>query len=308
MKNKKLLQVAGFFITFLFLYLVFRNTDGKAVFSVLKTARLYGLLLVPLLSIALIVIKTFRWKLILDKNVSISYGTLLSVNMLSHMYNILLPFRSGEVLQVFLTKGSDAKASKASVFASLILNKFMELLSLLMIFFTLLLFKKLPIPEYILLPVKYLLIISICFLLCFAFGVINFKRIKAPSGKFFNAIYRFFLSLTYFEDKVLLIKSLLLSIVVWLIEAFMIFMLWEAMGLTLPFWTAILLLIGINLALLIPASSGGFGAYEYAIILVLARFGINKETALAFGLALHILEVLPVLLVGLIVYFRIKKG
>lgn len=300
--------MAGFFITFLFLYLVFRNTDVKAVFSVLKTSKPYALILVPLLSIVLVVIKTFRWKLILDKNVPISYGKLLSVNMLSHMYNILLPFRSGEVLQVFLTKNTDSKASKASVFASLVLNKFMELLSLLLIFFTLLLFKNVPLPNYILSPVKYLLIISIFFLLCFAFGVINFNRIKAPSGKFLNALYRFFLSLTYFEDKVLLIKSLLLSIVVWLIEALMIFILWGAMGLALPFRTAVLLLAGINLALLIPASSGGFGAYEYAIILVLALFGINKETALAFGLALHFLEVLPVLLVGLVLYFRIRKS
>ena len=101
----------------------------------------------------------------------------------------------------------------------------------------------------------------------------------------------------------------MLSLFVWGIELVMIYVLLISFGINAPFWAPILLIVGINLAILIPATSGSFGPYEFSIILVLGLFSVPKETAIAFAITLHFLEIVLVLLAGLVCYVGLKdKG
>lgn len=85
------------------------------------------------------------------------------------------------------------------------------------------------------------------------------------------------LSLTHIKDKVLLTKTLLLSLFVWSIELVMIYILLDAFNMSVPFWGTIVVIIGINLAMLVPATSASFGPYEYSIVLVLGLFAVSKK-------------------------------
>ena len=134
----------------------------------------------------------------------------------------------------------------------------------------------------------------------------DINKIKEPSNKILKTIHSFFISLTHIGNKALLIKSLLLSLFIWAIELVIIHILFLSFGINAPIWAPILLVVGINLAMLIPATSGSFGPYEFSIILVLGLFSVPKETAIAFAITLHFLEILPILLIGLICYVGIK--
>ncbi len=304
--KQRLLHSSGLIISLVFIYLIFRDSKISDVIKIISSTSMLYAFLVALLSLALVVFKTLRWKMILDKSGIMPYKDLLKINFISHMFNVLLPFRAGEVLQVFLTR-SKGNIKKTNIAGSLVLNKFMELLSILILFYILVLFVDTTIPEIWLKPIKYLVIFSILFLVLFGFRIININKIPEPTNKILKVTHGFFKSLTHIGNKTLLIKSLLLSLFVWAIELFMIYLLLLSFGINTPIWAPILLVVGINLAILIPATSGSFGPYEFSIILVLGFFSVSKETAIAFAITLHFLEIIFVLLAGLICYVRLKN-
>jgi len=303
--KQKLLHSVGLIISLVFIYFIFRDSKISDVIKIISNTSLPYAFLVALLSLALVVFKTSRWKMILDKSGIIPYKELLKINFISHMFNILLPLRAGEVLQVFLTR-SKGNIKKTDIAGSLVLNKFMELLSILILFYILVLFVNTTVPEIWLKPIKYLVIFSILFLSLFGLRIVNINKIPEPKNKILKTIHVFFKSLTHIGNKTLLIKSLLLSLLVWVIEIFMIYLLLVSFGINAPAWAPILLIVGINLAILIPATSGSFGPYEFSIILVLGFFSVSKETAIAFAITLHFLEIIFVLLTGLVCYIRLK--
>ncbi len=306
MNKKNVLHTLGIIISLFCIYLVFRGANLSAVLQHIEGLSIFSLLLVACMSLLLVIFKTYRWKLLLDKSDGIPYRTLVSINFVAHFLNIVFPFRAGEVAQIFLTK-AHTKTSRSNIVGSLFLNKFMELISILLLFYSLIIFVHIPIPEFWTKPISYLLIFAIVFLLLFAFNIIDIKKIKQPSNKILAGLYRFFMSLKHIEDKKLLVKSILLSLFVWFIELLMIYILLNAFNIHLPFWATIVIIVGINLAMLIPATSASFGTYEYAIILVLGMFSISKELAVAFAIMLHFLEIIFVLILGFIFYLRMKK-
>jgi len=306
MNKKKMLHTTGIFVSLACIFLIFRGANLSEVLKYISSLNIFSLVLVATMSLLLVVFKTYRWKMILDRSDKISYQKLLPINFVSHFLNIVFPFRAGEVAQIFLTK-SHTHTSRSNIVGSLFLNKFMELISILIIFYSLTVFVSIPVPGFWIKPIRYLLIFTIVFLLLFAFNIVDIKKIAPPSNKIMASIYRFFLSLKHIENKTLLVKSILLSLFVWLIELIMIYVLLNSFNIIVPFWATIVIIVGINLAMLIPATSASFGTYEYAIILVLGMFAISKEKALAFAIMLHFLEIIFVLIIGFIFYLRIKK-
>lgn len=305
MKNKYMYYI-GITVSLFFLYLMFRNTDIHKIVSIILGLKLIYVSLVAVLSLVLILFKTFRWKMILDKFEVIPYKTLLSVNMVAHMFNILLPLRAGEFFQIFMTKStSNSQAGHSKIAGTIVLNKFFELLSLLIIFYALTWF--VVIPSTWLVPIRYLVIFTIAFLLLFAFNIIDLKKISVPGNRLLRAAYNFLTSLKILEDRILLLKALFISLLVWSIELLMICLLFTAFNLSLPVWVSAFIIVGINLAMLIPATNASFGPYEYAIILILTMFSVSKETALSFAVTLHFLEILLVLIVGFLFYLKIKE-
>lgn len=306
--RQKILHAVGLVISIIFIYFIFRGSKISDVIKIISNTSLLYAFVVAALSLALVVFKTYRWKLILDKSGVVPYYDLLKINFTAHMFNILLPLRADEVIQVFLTR-SKGNIRKSSVAGSLVLNKFMELLSMLILFYILCMFVNTSVPELWLKPIKYLVIFSILFLVIFSFRIIDINKMPEPSNRVLKTIHGFFTSLTHIGNKTLLIKSLLLSLFVWGIELSMIYILLISFGISAPLWTPILLIVGVNLAILIPATSGSFGPYEFAIIVVLGLFSVPKETAIAFAITLHFLEIVFVLLAGLICYVGLKdKG
>ncbi len=114
-------------------------------------------------------------------------------------------------------------------------------------------------------------------------------------------VHTFSAGLRVFERPGPLVKSALISLLVWLVVAGMFGTALAAFGITLPGWSALLLMTAVvNLGLLIPAMPGNIGNYEALILtaLVLVLPGIDKELAVAFALVFHAGQLLATLIVG----------
>jgi len=55
----------------------------------------------------------------------------------------------------------------------------------------------------------------------------------------------------------------------------------------------------VTLGFALPAAPGGMGVFEASAVLALSWFGVDKDRAFAVGLALHMLQYIPVTLAGL---------
>ncbi len=63
-------------------------------------------------------------------------------------------------------------------------------------------------------------------------------------------------------------------------------------------------MLAINVAMAVPSSPAGAGAFEGAVVVVLTLAGIGKSPAVAFALLYHLVQVVPVTVAGTLVVWR----
>jgi hypothetical protein len=93
---------------------------------------------------------------------------------------------------------------------------------------------------------------------------------------------------------------LLLSLVNWLLVGATNYVLFYAFGMNLSIFNAFAILAIVALGVMVPAAPGFIGTYHYACVLGLTSFGIAKSEALSYAVALHFLQMVPVILTGLL--------
>lgn len=94
-----------------------------------------------------------------------------------------------------------------------------------------------------------------------------------------------------------------LTAIVWFIEAGVYYLVALAFGLDLgagDLWLGILFAVAAsNLLTAAPSSSGGIGPFEFGAQRTLVHFGVTQATATAFALVIHATLLLPVVAAGL---------
>jgi glycosyltransferase 2 family protein len=100
-------------------------------------------------------------------------------------------------------------------------------------------------------------------------------------------------------------RVMALSSAAWLVETAMVMTCASALHLHVSLALALVVLLGINLALVLPSTPSNAGPLEAAAVVVLLAGGFDKSHALAFALTYHIVQVLPVTIVGLVVAARV---
>ncbi len=94
------------------------------------------------------------------------------------------------------------------------------------------------------------------------------------------------------------------SLLSWALEGCMVVICARAVHLPIGFGLAMVVLLAINVAMAVPSSPAGAGAFEGAVVVVLTLAGIGKSPAVAFALLYHLVQVVPVTLAGTLVVWR----
>jgi glycosyltransferase 2 family protein len=102
-------------------------------------------------------------------------------------------------------------------------------------------------------------------------------------------------------------RVVLLSLLAWTCEAIMIVLGAHSMGLEVSLPLAVIVLVGINLALTLPSTPAGAGPFEGATVAVLILAGIAKGPAVAFAFFYHAIQVVPVTLAGAAVILLVRR-
>ena len=93
-----------------------------------------------------------------------------------------------------------------------------------------------------------------------------------------------------------------LSLAGWLCEVGIIAIGLGTFGLPSSAGTALLVLLGINVAIVVPGPPANFGTFEAGVVAALAAKGVATDQALLFGLGYHLIMTIPVALSGAVVF------
>lgn len=298
MKKRKIFALL---ISLAFLGLIFYKIDWTKLLQTFKTFDLKNLWIIVPVYISTLYLRGVRWKYLLLNNPKYSSHNLGAVFTVGSMLNIFLPARAGDVYRAYYL-GTNKEERKMKLFGSIILERTMDGICVFLILFAaIILYCK---QDWIL-NLSYfigLLFIGsfIIFYLIFKFNKINFicEKLIQLSSKLPDIVSKHLIRTiesvnvhanSFIEGFGVLdsfkytASAFIMSIVVWMIESYVVFIIINSFNQHLGFSAALFVISLISFSTMIPSTSVFLGPYQYAYILALGIYGIDKSSALAIS-------------------------
>jgi hypothetical protein len=309
---------AGGVLALALLALFFRGVDWSALREAFRSADPLLLSGVVLATVVAYLARAWRWGFLLAPLVRVPFSRLFSATVVGFMSGLLVP-RAGEVVRPYLiARHHDLKTSAA--FASIILERLVDLITVLGLFFLYL--YVLPHPEA---QTKGPLlgalrwggalaargagtILAVLFTFHaradWAMSMLDRLLFRLPSraaAPVSRALRSFASGLAVLQASPGHLLAILgQSLVVWLAIAASFHCCNRAFGLDLPFHSTFLLVAFLTVGVAVPTPGNVGGFHEAYLLAMTQAFGVPRDTAAAAGIASHALSNLPVLLFGLV--------
>jgi len=298
----------GIMVSLLFLYLALENVDIRVVAASFRNIDFRYLALCIVCQFASLFCRSYLWKNILSFEKDVRYRHSFEALLIGYMGNNVLPFRMGEAMRAY-AMGKKEGISRTLSFASIILERLIDLFTLLLFFLTLVLLMKLE--EWIILSgivVFAFLILAILFLYAVASDFLSL-----PSALYKIAIRYIPEQLTgtveriagSFVKGIKLIRNLqqalwlvFLALMAWILWTAILYFGLKAFHLNLPMTATLLLSVVVNIGVMVPSSPGFIGVFQYLCIISLSVFSVSKEVALSFSFLVHSIQYIPTTLLG----------
>jgi len=265
----------GFVISAIFVYLAFRRVHLGEIYNSLKRANY--LLILPNMAVVIMsmAMRAVRWKYLLGPVGSFRIGQLFPSVMIGFMANNVLPARLGEVVRAY-SLGVKSGRSRSSIFATIVLERLLDSLSLLAMFWLVILF--IPFPPIvkkfglITLGVNLLLILML-FLLkrktSFLIELLLKIFFFLPAGlseRMEYIISKFAQGLDIFKRRRTLILVISWSLVLWLVTALSNYFVFMAFGIYPNVAASFILLLFVAAGVMLPSAPGFVGVFQAATI------------------------------------------
>lgn len=253
--------------------------------------------------------RSLRWRFMLKDAGGLTAKKLFPYLVIGYMANNLLPARLGEFVRAYVT-GTREGVSRSRVFASIVLERFFDGLTIVMILLVLFFVEGVDRPW-----LRTMAWISSALFVggLLALGFLLWRReaalglaqklcalLPARIGELaLHILARFTDGLAFLRSPKALAAAFGLSFLVWGCELGVYLTYLKAFGLDAPPEAALLTLVVVNLSSLIPSSPAFIGVFQYACQKSLEIFGIGASSALAFSVAVHATQIVPTTLLGL---------
>jgi len=309
--------LAGFCVALALLTLVLRGVDRATLAHAFSHARRDLLLLSLATTLVLYVVRSWRWGFLLAPLGRVRFSRLFQATVLGFMSGLVIP-RAGEVLRPYLV-GRAENLRLTAVFASIVLERLLDLVSVLGLFA--LYVWVLPVPAAqtrgpLLETVKVaggltgLAVLALLGLLLAlhvnaerALGMLGWVLGWLPTrlADWLDARLREFVAgLAVLQAPLGHLAAILAqSVLLWVVIAAGVYFNNRAFGIELPFHSTFLMLLFLVVGVAVP-TPGMVGGFHAAYVVVMTQaFGVDRATATAAGIMNHALTQGPVLLMGL---------
>ncbi len=286
----------GTLISIVFLVLAVKDVPLGEVAQTLARANYAWVLLGVAGMIVQSWLRAVRWiRLYYPAQGGLRVGQMLGIVMVSQMLNIVIPWRVGELARIYLA-GEIEKQSKTQTLATLGIEKIFDTLMLLSLLFIIPPFMTLP--AWLERPREGIITLAVAlFAVAFLLLLVRNRllgwlgRFTLPwSQKSVAEFARLALeSLDVFKRWERLLALQTLSALVWLVGIVINYLAFLALGLSLPFVAAFLLMAVLQVGGIVPSSPGKVGVFQYLCIVTLALFGVDKSVGLSYGILLYLI-------------------
>ncbi len=298
-------------VSMFFLWLAVRNFQYGEFQSAVRQMNPWFFLPGVLVYFASMFLRAIRWQRMLRPIKAMPLGHVFRYIILGYMANNLLPARLGEVVRAYVT-GKREGVSRSASFASVVLERLFDGSTVVVILLVLLLFFA-HLDKGWLWYTAHLSIgvftggLAFLFLLVYkrnlALGILRWFLRPLPqklAEKLFSIVQKFMTGLDLLRSPMDFLVSFGLSFIIWGVEALVYWLFFTAFGLELPWAAALVTLVVVNLSAMIPSTPGLIGVFQFACVQSLALYGIAAGKALAFSVALHATQIVPVTLLGVV--------
>jgi uncharacterized protein (TIRG00374 family) len=314
----------GVSLSVLFSFLALKGVDLRGLVEVAKRANLLPLSMAFFLAYAILWVRARRWGILLRPLGSVNEWLLYKMTLLGFLANYLLPARMGELLRaIFL--GSRTGNSASSIFGTVVVERLLDLGSILLVFFIVTFSAPFLDEEKAL---KEALQATAFGLVLVGAGMTAFlwllkvrreetigifsktlgKILPKLSSKLVNLLSSFSQGLEVPRGRRDLGEIAIWTIAIWTLSATVVFLVSESLGLGLAWGACWFVLVVLGLGVSLPSAPGFIGTFHYAAMASVMAYGVGKTEALSFALLLHAICILPVMVLGLPVLWAEGMG
>jgi len=298
----------GLSVSLVFLYLSLRKIDFNDIGQIFSRSNPSIIIFIILLAFLVRILLTFRWYLLLHFTEKRNLRDTFNYLNIGYIINDILPGRIGDFVKSFFW-AKKVNVSKADALASVIVERLFDLTGMGLVFLLALLI--LDLPAYAL--KGGIILISLCFIGFFGLLLLatNNSKLSQYHEKYidkkipnwiFIKINKLSIYSTFLINIRLTSGLFVLTILVWFIYLFSGFIIIQDLHPSQFSWhTAVVSLLFISVAFVIPSTPGNLGVYQYACILAfeITGVGYSREEALVFSLISQLPVYFLTLLLGL---------
>lgn len=333
MKRRQVWMWIGLAISLALLLYLFAGIDYGQLWGSLASAEVTLLLPAGALIIGTVAIRAWRWRYLLQPLKSVSFPSLMSATSIGLMANMVLPFRLGELVRPLVLSHREDLDTSAS-FATIVVERLLDFLTILFILALLLLLVPLPSGQELegmlrsgwlitlvqrgglvrLLQLGGLVTLSLClgvFALLFYLHrstgrvVQGVRRVcwRLPAGwvdRLCLLLESFSGGLKTLGQRESLGQIIVGSAILWGMVGLYNSLVVLAFQLQLPLSVGFLLLVFQAAAVMFPSSPGFVGTHHAASVATLRLWGVGPEVALSVALVMHAVGYVLTLAIGFI--------
>jgi glycosyltransferase 2 family protein len=283
------------------LYLLIREIAWSRLVYDIVHARLLPLVIAAVLNYVLLLGKAVAWRVMLAPRYPVPTPRLMRYTIVAFAASVLAPARAGELLRVWLLKRREGVPT-ADVAAVAIAEKLLDGVTMLILVA--------PLPWLLPgLPRWVASSIGICAGIALAaFVVLSILVRTLEVTETSSWLKRFIAGMHVLQSGRRLALAMAALMVVWIADWIMIWLVAHAVGIELTVPAGLLILFTLNLAITAPSTPAGVGALEVGVLAATRLLDIPDEPAMALALLYHALQIIPLLVVGLVLEWRLVLG
>ncbi len=304
-------------ISGVFIYRAFQGIDYSLMFATLQQANYWLLLPGIVFMFVSHWLRAIRWGYFMAPIKKIDTPTLFSAVMIGYCANNIFPLRLGEILRPYAL-GKATGVSRMSTFATIFVERLIDVLSLLLLLAFSLVFHDYPdwikSGTFIVFGLTLAGTVFIVFLMQRTHDTLRLvdflmKRFPQRARDLMHKLLHSFLDgFTIFKKSEHYWAIIWQSVVIWFFYAAIIYFTLEAFGFNqrfdLPLGATVVILVMASLGLMVPAAPAALGTFHLICQQALMLFNVPQSESLSFAIVLHLANFVPVTLVGLFYYYK----
>lgn len=295
--------VIGLLISIVGIYWAFHDFAFDQFIETIKSVRYEYVLFACILIISSVWLRAIRWKYLFKSEDGVETYSLFRYELIGYFGNNVLPLRLGELLRAYIL-GKRYSLSKSYVFGTIVLERILDTLALILLSIILLFIYPLTslIKSYI---YTGMILSAILVVLLIILKRMNF--IDSESGFLFTIsnFFQGFKNLEYNKIPILFI----LSIFTWSVYWLDVHLIQYAFGFGMTPADSLLLLVVSTLFMSIPSAPGMIGTFHFGVKYVMVdlfstSYAYTVSEATSFAIVLHAYGYISYTLLGAIYFAR----